>query len=143
MRAHLQRRTSLRPTTSWPSVSRTSRCDGSGGSQPASERRKKLALAAADLFCSPADNLQETFGLSVLEAMASSLPVVASDWNGYRDLVLHGRTGWLVPCRDLLQVQPQPDGWIAASASDCRTTTAPWDCAASASCSTTPPWSRP
>ena len=68
-----------------------------------------LALAAADLFCSPADNLQETFGLSVLEAMASSLPVVASDWNGYRDLVLHGSTGWLVPCRDLLQEQHQPD----------------------------------
>ena len=41
--------------------------------------------------------------------MASSLPVVASDWNGYRDLVLHGRTGLLVPCRDLLQVQHQPD----------------------------------
>ena len=81
-----------------------------GGLTPASETEKKLALAAADLFCSPADNLQETFGLSVLEAMASSLPVVASDWNGYRDLVLHGRTGWLVPCRDLLQVQPQPDG---------------------------------
>ena len=41
--------------------------------------------------------------------MASSLPVVASDWNGYRDLVVHGSTGWLVPCRDLLQVQRQPD----------------------------------
>ena len=41
--------------------------------------------------------------------MASSLPVVASDWNGYRDLVVHGSTGWLVPCRDLLQVQFQPD----------------------------------
>ena len=80
-----------------------------GGLTAASEERKKLALAAADLFCSPADNLQETFGLSVLEAMASSLPVVASDWNGYRDLVEHGSTGWLVPCRDLLQVQPQPD----------------------------------
>ena len=80
-----------------------------GGLTAASEEEKKLALAAADLFCSPADNLQETFGLSVLEAMASSLPVVASDWNGYRDLVLHGKTGWLVPCRDLLQVQPQPD----------------------------------
>ena len=76
-----------------------------GGLTAASEEEKKLALAAADLFCSPADNLQETFGLSVLEAMASSLPVVASDWNGYRDLVLHGSTGWLVPCRDLLQVQ--------------------------------------
>ena len=80
-----------------------------GGLTAATEDEKKLALAAADLFCSPADNLQETFGLSVLEAMASSLPVVASDWNGYRDLVIHGRTGWLVPCRDLLQVQPQPD----------------------------------
>ena len=77
-----------------------------GGLTPASEEDKKLALAAADLFCSPADNLQETFGLSVLEAMASSLPVVASDWNGYRDLVVqHGSTGWLVPCRDLLQKQ--------------------------------------
>ena len=80
-----------------------------GGLTPASDEDKKLALAAADLFCSPADNLQETFGLSVLEAMASSLPVVASDWNGYRDLVLHGSTGWLVPCRDLLQVQPHPE----------------------------------
>ena len=80
-----------------------------GGLVPASDEEKKLALAAADLFCSPADNLQETFGLSVLEAMASSLPVVASDWNGYRDLVLHGSTGWLVPCRDLLQMQPLPD----------------------------------
>ena len=41
--------------------------------------------------------------------MASSLPVVASDWNGYRDLVVHGKTGWLVPCQDMLQVQCQPD----------------------------------
>ena len=80
-----------------------------GGLTAATEEEKKLALAAADLFCSPADNLQETFGLSVLEAMASSLPVVASDWNGYRDLVLHGSTGWLVPSRDLLQVQAQPE----------------------------------
>ena len=81
-----------------------------GGLTAASDQEKKLGLAAADLFCSPADNLQETFGLSVLEAMASSLPVVASDWNGYRDLVVHGSTGWLVPCRDMLQVQLQPDG---------------------------------
>ena len=41
--------------------------------------------------------------------MASSLPVIASDWNGYRDLVSHGSTGWLVPCRDLLKNQSIPD----------------------------------
>ena len=52
---------------------------------------------AADVFVSPSDNIQETFGLAVLEAMASGLPVVASDWNGYRDLVEHGKTGFLVP----------------------------------------------
>ena len=51
---------------------------------------------AADLFISPSDSIQETFGLAVLEAMASGLPVVASDWDGYRDIVRHGETGFLV-----------------------------------------------
>ncbi len=68
-----------------------------GGRQPATEEEKQLAFAAADVFCSPADNLQETFGLSLLEAMAAELPVVASDWSGYRDLVIDGVNGLLVP----------------------------------------------
>lgn len=68
-----------------------------GGLTPATEREKALALAAADVFVSPADNLQETFGLSVIEAMAAGLPAVVSDWDGYKDLVDHGRTGLRVP----------------------------------------------
>jgi glycosyltransferase involved in cell wall biosynthesis len=52
---------------------------------------------AADVFVSPSDNIQETFGLAVIEAMASGLPVVASDWDGYRDLVEDGQTGFLIP----------------------------------------------
>jgi glycosyltransferase involved in cell wall biosynthesis len=58
---------------------------------------KPALFAAADIFVSPVDNLQETFGLSIIEAMAAGLPVVASDFSGYRDLVVNGRTGVLIP----------------------------------------------
>ncbi len=60
-------------------------------------RIRRSVWHAANVFVSPSDSIQETFGLSVVEAMASGLPVVASNWNGYRDLVLDGRTGFLVP----------------------------------------------
>ncbi len=52
---------------------------------------------AADVFTSLADSIQETFGLVIVEAMGSGLPVVATDWDGYRDLVVDGVTGLLVP----------------------------------------------
>ncbi len=61
-----------------------------------SEGEKLEILAASDIFVSPADNYQETFGLTLLEAGAAKLPVVAADFNGYRDLVEHGNTGMLV-----------------------------------------------
>jgi len=60
-------------------------------------KNKYLLYAASDIFLSPSDNIQESFGLTILEAMAAGLPVVASDWNGYRDIVLHGKTGFLAP----------------------------------------------
>ena len=56
-----------------------------------------LYYGMADVFVSPSDNIQETFGLSVIEAMASGLPVIVSDWDGYRDTVADGRTGFLIP----------------------------------------------
>ena len=52
---------------------------------------------AADIFVSLSDNIQETFGLTPVEAMAAGLPVIATDWNGYRDTVRHGIDGFLVP----------------------------------------------
>ena len=52
---------------------------------------------AADIFCSFSDNVQETFGLTPVEAMAAGLPVVASDWDGYQGTVENGVTGFLVP----------------------------------------------
>jgi glycosyltransferase involved in cell wall biosynthesis len=57
---------------------------------------KPIVLAAADVFVSPVDNIQESYGISLLEAMAAGLPVVASDWSGYREIVQQGSTGFLV-----------------------------------------------
>ena len=55
------------------------------------------AWAAADVFLSLVDNIQETFGLTPIEAMASGLPLVVSDWDGYRSTVRDGVEGFLVP----------------------------------------------
>ncbi|NQW00520.1 MAG: CDP-glycerol glycerophosphotransferase family protein [Rhodospirillales bacterium] len=52
---------------------------------------------AADIFTSLSDNIQESFGLTPIEAMAAGLPVVVSDWDGYRDTVRHGTDGFLIP----------------------------------------------
>jgi len=53
--------------------------------------------AAADVFLSLVDNIQETFGLAPVEAMAAGLPVVVSDWDGYRYTVRDGVDGLLIP----------------------------------------------
>jgi hypothetical protein len=58
---------------------------------------RHLWLAAADVFLSPADSIQETFGIAPIEAMACGTPQLVSDWDGYRDTVEHGRTGFRVP----------------------------------------------
>jgi len=55
------------------------------------------AWAAADVFTSLSDNVQETFGLTPAEAMAAGLPCVVSDWNGYRDTVRDGIDGYRIP----------------------------------------------
>jgi glycosyltransferase involved in cell wall biosynthesis len=53
--------------------------------------------AGADIFISLVDNIQETFGITPLEAMAAGLPVVVSDWDGYRSTVREGIEGFLIP----------------------------------------------
>ncbi len=61
------------------------------------EDKYKKAWQAADVFVSLADNIQETFGITPLEAMASGLPVVVSDWDGYKDTVPHEEVGFRIP----------------------------------------------
>ena len=59
--------------------------------------RRRQSWAAADLFVSLSDNIQETFGLAPIEAMAAGLPVVVTDWDGYKDTVRDGVDGFRIP----------------------------------------------
>jgi glycosyltransferase involved in cell wall biosynthesis len=59
-------------------------------------RVKADLLAAADVVVSVTDNTQETYGLSLLEALAHGRPVVASRFDGYKDLIDDGVDGHLV-----------------------------------------------
>jgi len=62
-----------------------------------SESEKASLLAVADVFVSPVNSLQESFGLGIVEAMQHRLPIIATDWNGYRRLLRHGESAILIP----------------------------------------------
>lgn len=62
----------------------------------ASPATRNEIVSVADVFLSLSDNIQETFGLTPLEAMAAGLPCVVSDWDGYRDTVRHGIDGFRI-----------------------------------------------
>ena len=57
----------------------------------------KAAWAAADIYTELNDNAQESFGLSILEAMAHELPVVVSDWGFHREIIEDDKNGILIP----------------------------------------------
>jgi glycosyltransferase involved in cell wall biosynthesis len=59
------------------------------------EDKKPLYFKAADIFCLPSTTMAESFGIVNLEAMASGIPIVASNLGGIPDIVKHGVNGLL------------------------------------------------
>ncbi len=70
--------------------------------------QKADLLAAADVLVMPTDNTQETFGLSLIEAQAAGVPIVASHYDGYKDIVRDGIDGFLIETLGL-EVDPLAD----------------------------------
>ena len=87
-----------------------------------SDDEKAQLFRTADVYCSPATG-RESFGIVLLEAMASGAPIVASDIHGYKGVVRRDREALLVPPRQpkaiassIARLLDEPDTAAAMSA---------------------------
>jgi phosphatidylinositol alpha-mannosyltransferase len=55
--------------------------------------------ASADVYCAPTSIA--SFGVTLLEAMAAGKPILASDIDGFREVMTHGHEGELIPPDDV------------------------------------------
>jgi glycosyltransferase involved in cell wall biosynthesis len=63
----------------------------------ATEAESAAIFAAAHIFLLP--SLFEGTPLTLIEAMASGLPIITTDTCGMRDVIRHKKNGWLIPIR--------------------------------------------
>ena len=59
-------------------------------------------MSTWDIYVQP--SIAEGLGIAALEAMSLGIPVVASDVGGLREIVVNGKTGFLVPPEDSAQL---------------------------------------
>lgn len=64
------------------------------------EQSLAAIYASADIFTLPSyrvDGWEELFGIVLIEALSSGLPVVTTDCVGPSEIIEHGRTGYVIP----------------------------------------------
>ena len=87
---------------------------------PKSHTDLRAIYASADLFAAPSVTAKngdvEGFGLVILEAMASGLPVIASNSGGITDIITDGENGLLAQERDSRQIASHIDRLIHSPA---------------------------
>jgi glycosyltransferase involved in cell wall biosynthesis len=66
--------------------------------------KKDSAFAGASIFCFPSFYESEASPVVLIEAMAFSLPIVATNWRGIPAIVSAGENGFLVPIMDAAPV---------------------------------------
>lgn len=76
------------------------------------------ALAQLDIVVN-LSRFQESFGRTVLEAMAAGRPVVAYNWGALNELIVEGETGFLVPFGEPLEAA-QHVAQLAGDSDQCR-----------------------
>jgi glycosyltransferase involved in cell wall biosynthesis len=64
------------------------------------KEHRPLYYKASDIFCLPSTMRTECHPIAILEAMACSIPIVASKIGGIPDIVKDGENGLLVPPKD-------------------------------------------
>lgn len=57
-------------------------------------------ISGFDIFCAPSINDSESFGVAAVEAMACEVPVVVGDVDGFKEVVVDGKTGFIVTRKD-------------------------------------------
>jgi L-malate glycosyltransferase len=54
-----------------------------------------FAINKFDVFC--LGSISESFGVAAVEAMACEVPVIATNVSGFREVLIHGETGYIIP----------------------------------------------